>query len=294
MNWFVLALATAFLTALSAMLNKKALHYWSEPVMLLVSSGILGILLFSVSGGCTVSREFFIYLPISIIIHLCASILNLKALKSGDLSLVFPLINLTPLFMFVTSPLIGKEFPKPITIPGILLIVMGAYMLNLKSGEKNFFAPIKALWHHKGARYMTGVAFFWSLAGNTDKIGVLHSSSAFWGASVKTGVALFMLPVVLISSHKNRKRVIAPDAENKPGKAWLYLLIVPLIIAINIVCNMEAYKLTLAINVVSVKRLCSLFSVLLAWLFLGEKSIRQRMGAAAVMVAGVLWVGFIP
>ena len=141
---------------------------------------------------------------------------------------------------------------------------------------------------------MIGVAFFWSLAGNTDKLGVLHSSSAFWGASVKTGVALFMLPVVLINSRKNRKRVPSPETQKKNKKAWIVLLIVPLILTVNIICNMEAYKLTLAINVVSVKRLCSLFSVLLAWLVLGEKNIRQRMGAAIVMVAGVLWVGFMP
>jgi uncharacterized membrane protein len=293
-NWLLLALITAFLTALSAMLNKQALRYWSEPVLLLTSSSILGLLLFSISGGCTVSKEYFIYLPISIIIHLCASVLNLKALKSGDLSLVFPLINLTPLFMFVTSPLIGREFPRPITIPGILLIVIGAYMLSIDKRSRGFWAPIKALWYHKGARYMMGVAFFWSLAGNTDKLGVIHSSSAFWGASVKTGVALFMLPVVLMNSRKSRNKAVAAGTEKKPGKAWLYLLIVPLILTINIVCNMEAYKLTLAINVVSVKRLCSLFSILLAWLVLGEKNIRQRMGAAAVMVVGVLWVGFMP
>jgi drug/metabolite transporter (DMT)-like permease len=293
-NWLLLALATAFLTALSAMLNKKALLYWSEPVMLLTSSGILAVLLFSISGGCTVSRDFFIYLPISIVIHLCASVLNLKALKSGDLSLIFPLINLTPLFMFVTSPLIGKEFPKPITIPGILLIVAGAYMLSMEKGSRDLWAPIKALWYHKGARYMTGVAFFWSLAGNTDKLGVQASSSAFWGASVKTGVALFMLPVVLINSRKSRRKTVSAGMQKKNKKAWLFLLIVPLILTVNIICNMEAYKLTLAINVVSVKRLCSLFSVLLAWLVLGEKNIRQRMGAAAVMVVGVLWVGFAP
>lgn len=279
------------------MLNKKALHYWSAPVMLLTSSTVLGVLLFSISilsGGCDVTREFFIYLPISIVIHLCASILNLKALKSGDLSLVFPLINLTPLFMFVTSPLIGKEFPRPITIPGILLIVVGAYMLSIDKRASGFWAPIKALWYHKGARYMMGVAFFWSVAGNTDKLGVMHSSSAFWGASVKTGVALFMLPIVIRNLMKNKAHKPSSECGSRKKWVWLYLLIVPLILTVNIICNMEAYKLTLAINVVSVKRLCSLFSVLLAWLVLGEKNIRQRMGAAAVMVVGVLWVGFMP
>ncbi|HKL22854.1 MAG TPA: EamA family transporter [Tichowtungia sp.] len=294
MNWIVLSLATAFLTALSALMNKKALRYWSEPVLLLTSSSLLAVLLFSVSGGFDVSQKFYIYLPISVGLHLCASVLNLKALKSDDLSLVFPLINLTPLFMFITSPLIGNEFPRLITIPGILLIVVGAYMLNVKSGDKNFFAPLKALWYSKGARCMCGVAFFWSLAGNVDKLGVLHSSSSVWGASVKTGVALLMLPIVIMKSRSNRKHNVPADTAKRNRSAWIFLLAIPLILSINIICNMEAYKLTLAINVVSVKRLSGLFSVLLAWWVLGEKNIRQRMGAAAVMVAGVLWVGFAP
>ena len=291
MNWFVLALSTAFLTAVAALLNKKALLYWSEPLLILVSSSILAVILFSVSGEYKVSGSFFLYLPVSITLHVFASILNLKALKSGDLSEVFPLINLSPLFMFATSPLIGGDFPRLITIPGILLIVLGAYLLNLQPAARNPWGPIKALWHSKGARCMTGVALLWSLAGNFDKLGVLASSPCIWGASVKTGVALYMLPACLIRSRSRRN---IPPIENRSRKAYAYLLIIPLVMTVNILCNLEAYKLTLAINVVSVKRLSSLFSVLLAWCILGEKNIRQRLFAVVIMVAGVLWVGFVP
>jgi drug/metabolite transporter (DMT)-like permease len=292
-NWLLLSLGTAFLTALAALLNKQALKYWSEPLLILTSSAILAVVLFSISGGCELSDKFFLYLPASIAIHITASILNMKALKSGDLSAVFPLINLTPLFMFITSPLISGEFPRLITIPGILLIVVGAYLLNLKRGEQDFFGPVKALWFSKAARYMTGVAFLWSLAGNFDKLGMLQSSPAIWGASVKTGVALYMIPACMLRSRKNRINNV-PKAEKRSLKMYAFLLIIPLVMSLNVLCNMEAYRWTLAINVVSVKRLCSLFSVLLAWWILGEKNIGQRMFAAVIMVAGVLWVGFMP
>lgn len=296
MSWITLSLATAFFTALAALLSKKALHYWSEPALLLCTSSMLALLLFSISGrlgGWNVSREFFWYLPIAIGVHTSASLLMLKALKASDLSLVFPLINLTPLFMFVTSPLIASEFPRLITIPGIVLIVLGAYLLNFKAGEKKFFAPVKALWYSKGARAMVGVAFLWSLAGNFDKLGVLHSSASVWGASVKTGVALFMLPVCLLQSQNKRKAGQAGDAGKRGKAAYALILVLPVIAAINIICNMEAYKLTLAINVVSVKRLSALFSVLLAWFILREPNIRQRLVAAVIMVIGVMWVGFM-
>lgn len=293
MNWFILALGTAFLTAVAALLNKKAMRYWSEPLLILVSSVVIAAVLFPFSDWGGVSGSFFLYLPISTGLHICASILNLKALKAGNLSEVFPLINLTPLFMFATSPVISGEFPRPATVPGILLIVVGAYLLNMKNGQTDFFKPLKALWHSKGARYMTGVAFIWSLAGNFDKLGVLHSSPALWGASVKAGVALYMLPVCLIQSRRSGTQGM-PEQRSPGRKRYAYLLLIPLVMAAGILCNLEAYELTLAINVVSIKRLSSLFSVLLAWCILGEKNIRQRMVAALVMVAGVLWVGFVP
>ncbi len=165
--------------------------YWSVPLLILVSSGVIAVLLFSLSGGCTLSKSYFCYLPIAVSLHICSSTLELKALKTGNLSEVFPLISLSPLFMLITSPLIGGEFPRLITIPGILLIVVGAYLLNL-------------------------------------------------------------------------------------------------------FCNLKAYSLTLAINVVSVKRLSNLFSILFAGFVLKENNIKQRMLAAVVMVIGVLWVGFAP
>lgn len=293
MSWFVLALITAFLTAFSALLNKKAMVYWSAPLLILVSSVVVAVLLVSLSGGCSLSKPYFYCLPVSVCLHICASILDLKALKTGELSEVFPLISLSPLFMFITSPLIGGEFPRLVTIPGILLIVVGAYLLNFKNGSQGFWDPLKALWVSKAARYMMGVALLWSIAGNIDKLGVLNSSPNIWGASVKTGVAIYMLPASLLHMNKTKRLGrLAPHGQTQ--KRYLYLLLIPLVMALNLFCNMKAYELTLAINVVSVKRLSCLFSVLLAWFFLKEKNIRQRMGAAVLMVIGVLWVGFAP
>jgi drug/metabolite transporter (DMT)-like permease len=291
-DWFALSIGTAFFTALAALFNKYALRYWPEPLLLFVSSAVLAVILFSLADGCELGSSFFQVLPVSVGLHIGASLLTLKALKSGELSAVFPLINLTPVFMFITSPLIGGEFPQLVAIPGILLIVVGAYLLQLNSETKGFLGPLKALWYLKGARYMLGTAFLWSLAANVDKIGVLDSSPEFWGASVKTGIALFMIPACLL---RFRREPPAPTLEFAARRApayWL-LLIIPLVMTANILCNMKAYELTLAINVVSVKRLCSLFSVLLGWYFMREQNIRGRLLAAGIMVGGVLWMGFV-
>lgn len=261
--------------------------------MLLVSSSVLAVLLFSLADGFEIGPLFWSTLPISVGLHVGASLLTLKALKSGELSAVFPLINLTPVFMFITSPLIGGEFPRALTIPGILLIVVGAYLLHLDRKTARFLDPLRAIWYSKGARYMVGTAFLWSLAANFDKNGVLASSPEIWGASVKTGVVLFMIPACLLRLRKPSSATAAL-VEARPLSAYWWLVVIPVVMSANILCNMKAYELTFAINVVSVKRLCSLFSVLLGWYFMGERNIRGRMLAAVIMVTGVLWVGLLP
>ena len=104
---------------------------------------------------------------------------------------------------------------------------------------------------------------------------------------------MYMLPACLLRM-RNSGRDGTPLSGRRSAGRYAYLLAIPLVMVVNILCNLEAYRLTLAINVVSVKRLSSLFSVLLAWSVLKEEHIGQRMVAAAIMVIGVLWVGFAP
>ena len=110
--------------------------------------------------------------------------LYMRAIKVSDLSITVPLVAFTPLFLLVTSPLMLGEFPAPLGIAGIFLIVLGSYLLNIRSISKGFFGPIKALLKEKGAKLMLFVAFLFSITSNIDKIGVQNSSPIFWAFSI--------------------------------------------------------------------------------------------------------------
>lgn len=120
---------------------------------------------------------------------------------------------------------------------------------------------------------------------------VLASSALFWGGSVKAGVAVTMLPFFL--TRRGIRTGIVREGSCAEPYGFLFLLLLPLIAAVNLLCNLKAYELTLAVYVISVKRLSSLFSLLWAFLFLKEEGLSRRLPAVLLMVAGIVWVGMV-
>jgi drug/metabolite transporter (DMT)-like permease len=200
-----------------------------------------------------------------------------RALKITDLSLVVPIITLSPLFMFLTSPLILGEFGHWSDLGGSSLIVMGSYILNWDARGGGYLAPLGALWQKPGPRQMLGVTLIWSFTSNIDKIGIQSSSIAFWLFSLYGTIALILLGVAL--QQGSSVRLGKPQA--------LGLTSIGLLNVCGILLQMQALHLTLVMRVISVKRLSTLMGVLLGVMFLQESGLRHRLLGAALMVMGV-------
>lgn len=95
---------------------------------------------------------FLIVLVIRGVLNAFVSVIYIKAIKISPLSLTLPMLTFTPIFLLLTSPLIVGEFPSIIGVLGIILIVLGAYTLNIKDVKKGFFSPFKSLVKEKGPK----------------------------------------------------------------------------------------------------------------------------------------------
>src|SRR5690606_20512891 len=141
---FLLAFGTAISEALKDITSKFNLHHIDEYTaafsLHLVQSIILAPIVLYL-GPEEMSNRFLWALLASSIIQLSVILLYFKAIKRSELSVTVPLITLTPLFMLLTSPIMIGEFPSPLGIVGIVLIVVGTYISNLSQDTKNFFAP---------------------------------------------------------------------------------------------------------------------------------------------------------
>src|SRR3989338_7015254 len=140
---------------------------------------------------------FWSVLAIQSFIIVIASIFYFKAIEASDLSVTIPMLTFTPLFLLVTSPLMLGEFPNPAGLWGILLIVIGSYVLNIAELHKGYLAPFKALVKEKGPRYMLMVAILYSIGANIDKIGVRHSSPLAWAAALNTFLTIVFALILL-------------------------------------------------------------------------------------------------
>ena len=282
-TWFILALLTALFASLKDVFSKAALKnsgtcliawFWSIGTL----PFLLPFLLFIEVPP--LNRTFWLALAGGGILHVAATILYIRALRSSDLSLTVPMITFTPLFLLLTSPVMTGEFPAPLTIAGIILIVVGAYLVNIHDFKKGFAAPFRALIREPGPRMMLGVAAIWSITANIDKIGITCTSPVFWLIAIESVVAAAMFPFVRFTTPAAEK-ILTLDQLKR-------LLPVGLCAALVLLCQMFAIRDVQVPYVIAIKRSSVLFSVLFGYLLFGEKQIRQRGMAAACMCAGVV------
>jgi len=280
---FFLALGAALSESLKDVISKYNLYHIDEYVAAFSMHLVQTLLLLPIIlwlGFETITLRFLWALLACTILQLWVILMYLKAIKRSQISVVVPLITLTPLFMLFTSPIMIGQFPTIIGLLGIVMIVAGTYISNISSGPGNLLTPFKALYNNQGARYMLLVAFIWSITSNLDKIGVDESSPLFW-AFVKDGVILiYLLPIMLVKS-KN------PVAQMR--KRMGPLLLVGFFRFTSVVAHMYALQLILVPYIIAIKRSSTAFVILIAFFYMKERiNFRNRMIGIIIILVGLL------
>ncbi|MCK5108033.1 MAG: EamA family transporter, partial [Nanoarchaeota archaeon] len=208
-------------------------------------------------------------------------ILFTKAINQSDVSLAIPLMNISPILLLLTSFIILGELPTTFGLIGILLIVIGAYTLNIKQRKEGFWQPFKELVKHNGAKHMLTAIFLWAITANFDKIGIRGSSPLFWSWALIVYISLGLTIVMIIKS-KNFMQDIKSN--------FKILIPMGLMNGISSVCHMTAISLTLVSYVISIKRTSSIMVVIMGALLFKEKGLKERLWAVIIMVLGVVMI----
>lgn len=282
--WFLFAGLNPFSEAFRNLFSKKASINGVDSLMISWFNNIIPILIFLpvlFLIELKFNTQFFIALSFTGSINVVASILYMKAISKGDISIVVPMLSFTPLFLLVTSPFLIGEFPKFWGVAGMILIVVGSYLLNVNLKSKNIFAPFKALLQNKGTRYMLIVAVLWAVSANFDKLSIQYSSVFQHIFFVNVFVFLGITVVVTIMKRFNISE-IRKDKKN--------LIIMSLFTTTTYICQMTALSLTLVAYVISLKRISGLISVFIGHFVLNEPNMRERLLGAFLMFLGVLLI----
>jgi drug/metabolite transporter (DMT)-like permease len=279
--WILLALTAALGTAAREALVKSAMRPGDAAVVAFIVAACTAAVVtpFALAGGLPVrTGSFWWALMVSGTINAAAAVMVARAVHVSELSLVSPLQSATPAIMVVTGALILGEAPGVAGVAGILLIVIGAYVLNADRAG-SLLAPLRALAADPGARLFLGVAAIYAVSGAVDKVGVLASSPLTWAFALHVFISLALLLVLMLRPGPVRAGAVLRRAPLRLGAAGV-------VMAVGVVAQMSALTLTLAAYVIAVKRTSVLLSVVAGGVWFGERNVLQRLTGAAVMLAG--------
>ncbi len=276
--WFLLSFLTAIFRSLNDIAGKyfvKDRDVYSIGLSMRLWSSLILIPLMLFTDMVNPDKDFYSLLLISGILNSLVTVLYFNSLKKSDISLSMPILTLTPVFMIFTSPFITGEMPSIKGVFGIILIVIGAYSINIDKSKGGLMTPILSLINGKGTRSMLFVALIWSVSAPIDKLGVESSSPLFWGTSVNVFM-VFSIYLFILFTKK--------DIDNKALK----LFWPGIFAALTIITQMTALKLAIVPYVIAIKRTSILFSVIAGIFLFKEKGGVHRLISTFLMVVGVM------
>ena len=283
MSWFIYAFVCALSLATADALSKKALDDNTDPyIVAWVRTGYAApfvAVLIPFVDIPALDGVFYMATFMAVPLDIIAVLLYMKAIKVSPLSLTLPFLSLTPVFLIGTSYIILGERPGKFGFIGILLVVIGAYLLNVHTISQGFLAPFKAIAKEKGSVLMIIVAFIFSIGGCLGKIAVQHSSPEFFSV-----IYIFLLSLVLFIIISLKSKHFLSKSISRP----IPFIFIGLLIAIMIITHLKAISLIEVSYMVSVKRLSILFGVLYGIMFFKETNIKERLLGATVMVSGII------
>ncbi len=164
---------------------------------------------------------------------------------------------------------------------GIILVTIGAYLLNVRTIGRGFLEPLKTIGKEKGSVLMILVAFIFSITSILGKVAVQHSSPIFFSVFYSLLITMFLF---LIVSFKTRN--IFSKTVSQP----LLFFLIGASMAIMMITHLKAISLVEVSYMISVKRLSLLFGVIYGAMFFKETNIKERFLGGAIMISGVILI----
>jgi uncharacterized membrane protein len=286
MLWILLSVGTAFFSASEAALTRHGFQH-ASPSSAVVAPLIFSLPLFALTMPFLETPQlqpgFWSVLALLVPINAAGYYLQNWSFKSSPLSLTVPFMAFTPAFVLGTGFLYLGERPSAWGCLGVLVTVMGGYMLY--ADEKGgFLAPFRAILRERGSMLMLAAALVWSVASVMGKQLILLSSPLYAGCvfSLAHNAALLLF---LLLIGQVRPKELRPRIRHQLGLGLcLYL---------HIICHFAAVSMTTVAYMLSIKRLNGLFALGFERFLFGQPMLRHRLYGTAWMTAGAVIIALM-
>ncbi|GAC1379149.1 MAG: hypothetical protein NVS4B7_08380 [Ktedonobacteraceae bacterium] len=299
----LLALVATVLTSLLPILNKQilrdvrpalvawAINAFSLPILALGTFLLTqcSVTLFSCTTQLPhVDSTFILALLASVVLNWGATLLSTYALEKADASLVSPLLTFNPAFTLLVAWIAIGETPGLRETIGVTIILAGAYLLEVEEARTGLLTPLRVLVRRPGVLLAIIASAMWGITTVFEKLAIEHmkpQSGSFVALAGTVLMVALLTPAAFVASRK------VDTSEQTRGLYELRihsraLFLAVLIAGIAPLFGFTAIALGLVGYVTALFKLSAVFTIVWAWLFLGEGNIRQRLLGAFVMLIG--------
>ncbi len=286
--WFWFSLGCALTSAVSVILNKKALKS--------INASLVSWSLFAFSipfliypalkdGWPKLNTSFFVATFISVVVFAYVKTLSLRSLKNSKLiSEIVPLAFFSVFVQYVLGLIFLNEKIRIMPFLGLVLIIFGGYFLKIKEAKEGLLSPFKIIFINKDTFHYLMAMLIMPVTSVFDKIGLMNfkpinqSFLLFW-ENILTAILL----AGYMSRH-DRKWII----DLKINLCSLFLNgFIYVILSLFWLYGITTGALAL---VSGVKKLEILFVLLLSWLLFGDKPKREVWIGSLIMLIGVFLI----
>ena len=192
-----------------------------------------------------------------------------------------PYLAFTPVFNTLTGYILLQEKVSATGFAGILLVVSGAWLLNLEHarGERfDVLAPFRAILYERGSRLMLITAALYSLTSVLGKGALAYTTPVFFGTLYYVVIGF---TVIITFSVAARTPVHVIWRRPVPHLA------IGLFMAIMVLTHFFAIRDVEVAYMIAVKRTSLLFGILYSVLLFHERARVEHFLAGGLMLVGV-------
>jgi len=286
--WFYIALATSVISAISVIFSKKIFKGFSPSVLtwctLVLATPIIAV--FAIKEGIPNLNALFIAGVVgSVIFYTASEIIQFRAMKIADLSAIYPLVSLGPIFTLIVAflpPL--NEKPGFIAIIGVLITLLGVYVLNVNNAKEGLLKPIKLLFENKASALMILSVVINSVVIAFDKLAInntIPQNTTFVLLAENILVIVGLLPILYLRN-KNFTRQIF---DNKK-----LFIILGLLNAVSTILAFSAVGSGSVGLVSTILKTQLLFVLLFSFIFFKDKPRLETIIGSIIMILGVVLI----
>ncbi len=206
------------------------------------------------------------------------------AIKRGEVSVVGPVMTLTPGFVILIEWLVTGDLPGPLGALGLLLLVSGGYVLSIEGQEMRWYAPLMRLVTEPSSAFTLLASLCFAAASTFGRVGIQLSDPLSFAVVVAIVNPVVLFVIFSIQDHHFYHEAFPRDLLQQARP----LLLLGLLFALMRIADQIALGLTLASYAMAVKRTGGLFSVLLGHFYYKEGHVLVRLGGSVIMLLGLL------